>query len=173
MGVGAEYRKESVQLSTDAISQVNGWLTGAGISLPKVSQNVKEAYVGAIVPLAQDMAFARKIELNGAARVTDYSTSGIVTTWKVGLAWEVIDGLMSRTTRSRDIRAPNLIELFTPQTQSLPTDPRPTVARPTNNAGFVVGGNPNLTPEKSITQTVGVTASSGALIPGIVLVGEQ
>ena len=159
IGVGAEYRKESVQLTTDALSQSSAWLTGTGFSLPKVSQNVKEAYIEAIVPLAQDMAFARKIELNGAARVTDYSTSGSVTTWKAGLTWEVIDGLMFRTTRSRDIRAPNLIELFTPQTQSLPlpTDPRPGIARPTNNVGFVVGGNPDLTPEKSITQTVGVT----------------
>jgi len=159
VGVGAEYRKESVELTTDAVSRANGWLSGAGLTLPKVSQNVKEAYVEAIVPLAQDMAFARKIELNGAARITDYSTSGSVTTWKAGLTWEVIDGLMFRTTRSRDIRAPNLIELFTPQTQSLPlpTDPRPNIARPTNNAGFVVGGNQDLTPEKSITQTVGVT----------------
>jgi iron complex outermembrane receptor protein len=159
LGVGAEYRKESVELTTDAISQRSGWLTGTGTSLPKVSQNVKEAYIEAIVPLAQDMAFARKIELNGAARVTDYSTSGSVTTWKAGLTWEVIDGLMFRATRSRDIRAPNLIELFTPQTQALPlpADPRPGVARPTNNAGFLVGGNADLTPEKSITQTVGVT----------------
>lgn len=159
LGVGAEYRRETVELTTDAISQASGWLTGTGTSLPKVSQNVKEAYVEAIVPLAQDMAFARKIELNGAARVTDYSTSGSVTTWKAGLTWEVIDGLMFRATRSRDIRAPNLIEFFTPQTQSLPlpADPRPGVARPTNNAGFLVGGNADLTPEKSITQTIGVT----------------
>jgi outer membrane receptor protein involved in Fe transport len=163
VGVGAEYRKESIAITTDAISQASGWLSGTGAALPKVSQNVKEAYIEAIVPLAQDMAFARKIELNGAARITDYSTSGSVTTWKAGLTWEVIDGLMFRTTRSRDIRAPNLIELFTPQTQSLPlpTDPRPGIARPTNNAGFVVGGNPNLTPEKSITQTVGVTYQPG------------
>lgn len=165
LGVGAEYRTESVALSTDAISRASGWLSGTGSSLPKVSQNVKEAYVEAIVPLAQDMAFARKIEFNGAARITDYSTSGSVTTWKAGLTWEVIDGLMFRSTRSRDIRAPNLIELFTPQTQSLPlpTDPRAGVARPTNNAGFVVGGNPDLKPEKSITQTVGVTWQPGFL----------
>lgn len=159
VGVGAEYRKESVRLVTDALSQASGWLSGTGSSLPTVSQNVKEAYVETIVPLARDMAFAKKIEFNGAARITDYSTSGSVTTWKAGLTWEVVDGLMFRATRSRDIRAPNLIELYTPQTQSLPlpTDPRSGVARPTNNAGFIVGGNPNLKPETSTTQTVGVT----------------
>jgi len=158
-GISVEYRKESIRLLTDALSQSGAWLSGAGASLPTVSQNVKEAYVEAIVPLARDAGFARKLDLNGAARVTQYSTSGTVVTWKAGLTWEVTDGLLFRTTRSRDIRAPNLIELYTPQTQSLPlpADPRPNVARPTNNAGFIVGGNPNLQPEKSITQTVGVS----------------
>ncbi len=163
VSVGAEYRKESISLTTDALSQTAGWLSGAGVSLPKKSQDIKEAYVEAIVPLAENLSFARKVELNGAARITDYSTSGSVTTWKAGLTWEVIDGLLFRSTRSRDIRAPNLIELFTPQTQSLPlpTDPRPGVARPTNNPGFIVGGNPALTPEKAITQTVGVSWQPG------------
>lgn len=158
-GIGVEYRKESIRSEVDALSQTNGWLTGAGTALPTLSQNVKEAYVEAIVPLARDTEFAHKLDLNGAARVTGYSTSGTVATWKVGLTWEVTDGLLFRTTRSRDIRAPNLVELFTPQTQSLPlpADPRVGVARPTNTAGFIVGGNPNLQPEKSTTQTVGVS----------------
>lgn len=159
VGVGAEYRAESIRLVSDPLSQSGAWLATAGASLPTVRQNVKEAYVEAIVPLARDTAFARKLDLNGAARITDYSTSGSVATWKAGLTWEVVDGLLFRTTRSRDIRAPNLIELYTPQTQSLPlpADPRTGIARPTNTAGFLVGGNPNLKPEKSITQTLGVS----------------
>lgn len=159
IGVGAEYRKESIRVATDGISQANGWLTGTGASLPQVSQDVKEAYLETIVPLAKDSAIGKSLEFNGAVRVTDYSTSGSVTTWKIGGTWEVIDGLMFRATRSRDIRAPNLIELFTPQVQSLPlpNDPRAGIARPTNNAGFIVGGNPNLKPEKALTQTVGVS----------------
>lgn len=159
IGVGAEYRSESIRLATDALSQSSGWFSGAGFSLPKVSQNVKEAYLETVVPLLADAPFARKVEFNGAVRRTDYSTSGGVTTWKAGLTWEVMDGLLVRTTRSRDIRAPNLIELYTPQTPSLPlpSDPRAGVARPTNAAGFVTGGNPNLKPEKAITQTVGVS----------------
>lgn len=158
VGVGVEYRHESISLATDSLSQTSGWFSGTGFSLPKVGQSVKEVYGETIVPLLADSPIAKKIEFNGAARYTDYSTSGNVTTWKAGLTWEVVDGLLFRTTRSRDIRAPNLIELFTPETQSLPlpSDPRPGVARPTNSAGFVIGGNAALTPEKSTTQTVGV-----------------
>lgn len=159
LGFGAEYRSESVELATDALSRSNTWLTGNGQALPKVDQTVTEVYAETIIPLATDLPFAKKLELNGAVRATSYSTSGSVTTWKAGATWEPVDGFMFRTTRSRDIRAPNLIELFTPQTQSLPlpTDPRPGVARPTNNAGFIVGGNPDLTPERSLTQTFGAT----------------
>lgn len=163
VGVGVEYRKESIRLDTDPLSQANGWLTTTGFSLPTVSQNVKEAYAETIVPLLADSPIGRKIEFNGAVRYTDYSTTGSVTTWKAGLTWEVVDGLLLRATRSRDIRAPNLIELFTPETPSLPlpTDPRAGVAPPTNAAAFVIGGNANLRPEKSITQTVGVAYRPG------------
>ncbi len=159
IGLGAEYRRESIRLNTDLVSQASGWLSGTGAALPTVRQTIKEAYLETIVPLAKDLPLARSIEFNGAVRTTDYSTSGGVTTWKAGLTWEPFDGLLIRSTRSRDIRAPNLIELFTPQTQSLPlpTDPRVGVARPTNNAGFIVGGNPDLKPERSTTQTLGMT----------------
>lgn len=159
VGLGVEHRKESIRLTSDPLSQSGAWLTGAGLALPKVSQTIKEAYGEIIVPLARELSFARSIDFNGAARITDYSTSGSVVTWKAGLTWEIVDGLLFRTTRSRDIRAPNLIELFTPQTPSLPlpADPRPGIARPTNTAGFFVGGNPALTPEKSITQTIGAS----------------
>jgi outer membrane receptor protein involved in Fe transport len=93
----------------------SGWLTGTGVALPTVSQTVKEAYIETIVPLLRDASFTKKLDFNGAARVTDYSTFGRVTTWKAGLTWEPVDGLLFRTTRSRDIRAPNLIELYTPR----------------------------------------------------------
>ena len=52
------------------------------------------------------------LEFNGAVRATDYSTSGYVTTWRAGATWQPIDDIRLRVTRSRDIRAPNLNELF-------------------------------------------------------------
>lgn len=163
IGVGAEYRTETIKLVTDALSQTGGWFSGAGFSLPTTSQKVKEAYAETVIPLLRDSAIAQKLDFNGAVRLTDYSISGSVTTWKAGATWEVVDGLLVRATRSRDIRAPNLIELYTPQAPALPlpTDPRPGVARPSNAAGFISGGNPNLQPEKATTQTVGVSWQPG------------
>ncbi|MEO8313565.1 MAG: TonB-dependent receptor [Pseudomonadota bacterium] len=164
VATGIEYREDTIEITVDPLAQAGGtWLSAAGSPLVKVKQDVKEGYVETVVPFAKDLAFARSLDLNGAVRVTDYSTSGGVTTWKAGLTWEPVDGVLVRTTRSRDIRAPNLIELYTPQVQSLPLpqDPRPTVPRPTNTAGFLTGGNPNLKPEKSITQTLGVSYQPG------------
>lgn len=81
-----------------------------------VSQSVKEAAIEAEFPLLQDVAFAKSLALNGAARYTDYSTSGHYTTWKLGGVWEVNDDLKFRGTLSRDIRAPTLYDLFQPET---------------------------------------------------------
>jgi outer membrane receptor protein involved in Fe transport len=162
VAVGGEYRRESYKANADPISvQSGGWLTAAGSYLPRTKQTVKEAYGETVVPLAKDLSFAKSLNFNGAVRITNYSTSGSVTTWKVGATWEPTEGLLFRTTRSRDIRAANLIELFAPQTPSLPlpADPRPGIPRPTNAPAFITGGNPDLKPEKATTQTVGVSFS--------------
>jgi len=48
----------------------------------------------------------RFLDLSAAARATDYTTSGYVTTWKVGTTYSPISDIKFRATRSRDIRAP-------------------------------------------------------------------
>jgi iron complex outermembrane recepter protein len=115
LAFGAEYRKEKVDGFVDPLFQpivANGVTTGTwiyGNYLPTKGQyNVKEAYVETVVPIIKGMDF------NGALRVTNYSTSGTVTTWKTGLTWQVIEDVKLRGTISRDIRAPNLGELFAP-----------------------------------------------------------
>jgi outer membrane receptor protein involved in Fe transport len=98
------------------------------------------------------------IDLNGAVRLTDYSTSGSVTTWKVGADWEPFDWLRLRATRSRDIRAPNLFELFGPPQSSFQSilDPR-TGAQVLSSV--LLGGNPELDPEVADTWTAGIVLS--------------
>lgn len=117
-------------------------------------QNVKEAAIEALVPLVVDVPLIRKLELNGAARYTDYSTSGSVKTWKLGLSWEVSGELRFRATRSRDIRAPNLYDLFRPGSESLIgfADLHTSVTR---TAPARSQGNPTLVPEIGKTLTFG------------------
>lgn len=150
---GFEYREESFRATSDTTSQARRWFVG-NPQPGAAGYNVKEVFGEVLLPLLKDSAVG-DFELNGAVRRTDYSTSGAVTTWKVGGAYRFGD-LRLRATRSRDIRAPNLNDLFAPQSQfvnqfldrSLPTSPL---------VQFVTlnGGNPNLTPEIADTWTVG------------------
>ncbi|OYU14289.1 MAG: TonB-dependent receptor [Alphaproteobacteria bacterium PA4] len=104
VAIGGEYRKEEVSGFVPTEFQT-GWAVGN--FLPTFgSYNVKEAYLETVVPLGLGFEF------NGAVRATDYSTSGYVTTWKAGMTWQLIDDIRLRGVVSRDIRAPNLNELF-------------------------------------------------------------
>jgi outer membrane receptor protein involved in Fe transport len=131
------------------------------------SDDVKEAAIEVNFPLLKDSGVG-SINLSGAARYTDYKTSGSVTTWKVGGDWNVMDGLRFRATRSRDIRAPSLWELFQPQTLSS-SGYFDLLTNSSGLNGIVAtsqGGNANLVPEKADTLTFGgVFRPSG--VPGL------
>jgi outer membrane receptor protein involved in Fe transport len=120
-----------------------------------ISQTVWEVAGEFDAPLLADRPFAKLISINGAVRSTHYDTSGSYWTWKLGLAWELSDNLRLRVTRSRDIRAPSLFELFAPlaiaqvRATDLLTGLSPTV--PSANEG-----NPSLKAETANTLTAGV-----------------
>lgn len=111
-----------------------------------------------VFPLLKGLPMAENLEVNGAVRYTDYSTSGPVTTWKVGVNYQPIQDLRFRATESRDIRAPSLYELFQAPSSGLSRvfDPH------TNTTNYVTVdnvGNVNLQPEVGITRTAGVVYS--------------
>lgn len=167
---GGEYRKESVTGSVDSLFQPivsNGVTTGTwiyGNYLPTIGRyNVKEAYLETIVPIFRGMDF------NGAFRMTDYSTSGSVNTWKAGLTWQPMDDIKFRGTVSRDIRAPNLSELFAPGTGRTNTVNVPsgaTVRADQFNESTV--GNPTLQPEIAKTYGAGVVLTP-TFLPGFAM----
>jgi outer membrane receptor protein involved in Fe transport len=155
LAFGGEHRKESAAGITDAIGQTGDWLYGNYKPL-NASNHVTEGFIETVIPLAKDQAWAKSLDLNAAIRGTDYSTSGYVTTWKVGATWDVIDGVRLRGTRSRDIRAPNLVELF-----SLGGGGFPGYTNPFRGGVAEIGvqsttGNPALVPEKSDMTGLGI-----------------
>jgi iron complex outermembrane receptor protein len=137
--------------STLARYQTNALASSSG------SQEVKEVAFEGDVPLLRDTRFFKELSLNGAARYTDYRTSGGVTTWKLGLVWSPDDQITFRATRSRDIRAPNLNELFAPTALSPGTViDRHVTGNPQVTASNITRSNLDLTPEVAKTYTVGV-----------------
>ncbi len=163
VAVGGEFRSDKVSGDTDPLSQANAFSNQNG-SLISGKIDVREFYGEVTVPLLADQPFARELGVDGAVRQTHYSRSSEffpsssvdVTTWKVGAVWSPIDAVRFRVSRSRDIRAPNVAELFGPVTT------RTGILTDTGNGGqqviveIISGSNPNLAPEKADTFTVGV-----------------
>ena len=153
LAVGAEYRREKTVQTSDPDSVARRWRSVN--AQPFTGKfNVKEAYAELVVPLASGSRFAENLDLNGAIRYTDYSTSGAVTTWKVGVNYSPFTDLRLRGTISRDIRAPNNFELFSLGNQVINAiiDPSTNTSR---QVVQITSGNPNLQPEKADTLTAG------------------
>jgi outer membrane receptor protein involved in Fe transport len=179
VAVGAEYRERSLVETADNLSTSQMVVTGirgvpttfcptattcrfgahgtGNFGVADATDNVKELFGEAVVPLLKDMPFAKNLELNGAFRRTDYKYSGVANTWKVGANYEPFEGLRFRGTRSRDIRAPNLFDLFQgPVVSFVPGVVDRITGRVNVTATVLTQGNPNLQPEKADTLTLGV-----------------
>ncbi|MBO9499532.1 MAG: TonB-dependent receptor [Novosphingobium sp.] len=194
---GGEYRKEfytvnadpygagvsslspnSAAYPADALlnsSQGSNWAAG-NYKNGTGKYDVYEGFVEVDLPLWKSDAMGRA-NLNGAGRVTHYSTSGTIWAWKVGGTWDTpLDGFRLRAVTSRDVRAPNLSELFAaPTVTTLPNFNNPFPATP---GGPPIGsvqafqntiGNPNLKPETARNTEVGAALSRPSWLPGLSL----
>ncbi|MBW6526722.1 TonB-dependent receptor [Sphingomonas sp. RHCKR7] len=137
--------------------------------------DVVESFVELNLPIL-DSAALGKANVNVAGRSTRYSTSGVIYAWKIGGTWETpIDGFRLRAVTSRDVRAPNLSELFAaPVTTTVPnfTDPRPTAANPNGQQVLIIQntiGNAALRPETARSTELGAVLSQPSWAPGLSL----
>jgi outer membrane receptor protein involved in Fe transport len=122
------------------------------------SIDVKEAFAELSIPVLSDMAFAQRLDTNVAARYTKYSTVDAVWAWKGGFDWQIYDDLRLRLTRSRDIRAGNMTELYDTTATNAFIEPGTDPERPGDEryiAKNINGGNPNVEPEIANTITYG------------------
>lgn len=163
IALGAEYRRESYLATTTALDPTNAFFVG-NFRGSQGHYDVKEGFFETVVPLIDNVPFLKHVDFNGAIRYTDYSLSGSVVSWKVGATWDVDDQLRFRATRSKDIRAPNLAELFQAGNNLNQTISDPVLGRSYSVQQFA-RGNQNLTPEKADTTAVGVVYRPGWL-PG-------
>ena len=123
--------------------------------IPQVSQSVTEGAIELDFPLLNDARFAEALSLNGAWRYADYSSVGGASTWKLGLMWQLTDDFTIRTTRSRDFRAPTLVNLYAPGSTGISgfNDLHTGTTGPPVLA--TTGPNPNLEAEISNALTAG------------------
>ncbi len=198
---GAEYRKYHAAQISDTLSKTPGELGGAGGAAPDIdgAYSVWEGYGELVAPLISDKPFFKSLTAEGGVRYSKYSVRGggktEAWTYKFGGSWEPVEQLKLRGNYSRAVRAPNIAELFTPNTvglTNLAADPCAGAApltnanlrsiclaqgAPANSIGQILnptaaqanitsGGNINLKPEKATTYTLGAVVQNLSFLPG-------
>jgi outer membrane receptor protein involved in Fe transport len=114
--IGAEFRRESLSYSPDA-ELASGDLAGAGIASPAVagSFSVAEAYGEVRLPLAQQPEILiHALDVEAGVRYSRYQNAGEAWTSKLGVEWAPTADLTWRAGFNRAVRAPNVVDLFTP-----------------------------------------------------------
>jgi len=123
--LGAEYRKETSRFVPDALIQNDSLRDFSQQPISGGSFNVKEVFGELNLPLLADRPFFHALSFSAAARLSDYSTVGRTTTWKLDGIWAPVRDIRFRATLSQSVRAPNISELFDPlgSTFAFITDP--------------------------------------------------
>ena len=111
VAVGYEHRYQSAAFTPDPIVSAG---LGADIPAQPASGHYKvdEFYGELRVPILKEVPGAYSLELNGAARHSNYSTSGGSTTYTINGLWKPIHDLLLRASYSTGFRAPTIGELF-------------------------------------------------------------
>jgi len=118
---GVSYRTESAQAAQDNPS-ATGDLLGFNAQVgTDAGFNVTEIFGEVLVPLISGAPGAEKLELTGAARYSDYSTIGGISTYAAGINWVPVNDIRIRAQYQRAVRAPNIGELFGGRSQSFPS----------------------------------------------------
>jgi outer membrane receptor protein involved in Fe transport len=195
--VGADYRKYQASTVSDEASQTPGAVVGGGGASPNFEGGYEavDIYGELVIPILEGVNFFESLTLELGGRYSDVNIVGSEFTWKAGGSWEPVDGLRIRGNYSRAARAPNISELFFPETtglNNLANDPCAGAApvgnaqlaavcqaqgAPASQIGSILqpaagqinvtsGGNLNLDFEVANTWTLGFVATPAA-IPGL------
>jgi len=140
----------------------NNWFAG-NYHAAVGAYNVEEVFLELNAPLFKSATLG-EANLNIAGRHTEYSTAGGVNSWKVGSTWKTpIHGLRLRAVASRDVRAPNLSELYA---APVVINQNVNYQGNTFTAQQRTVGNTALRPELADNKVIGLTLAQPAWAPG-------
>ena len=183
IAVGYEHRVQHGSFTPDPVITA-----GLGADIPAQpadgKYNADEVYAELRVPLLKDVPFFKSLEVDGAVRHSNYSSSGSNTTYTGSGLWKPVSDVLLRGSYAQGFRAPSIGELFGAQSRSdapindpctnVPGSPYQTSATvranctangvPANGSyqeptggqlGVLTGGNTALKPETSRTLLFG------------------
>ena len=120
VSVGAEYRTDQLQTVYDQAYE-SGDLAGFGGSFSNTDGTQKDADVfGELhVPIVQGLPFVKDFSSDLGYRYSNYAYGGGNSTFKVGFDYAPDSDIRFRASYERAVRAPNVLELFEPDTPGL------------------------------------------------------
>ncbi len=117
---GTEFRKEESLFVQDALG-ASGALFFNSIGTRGGEYTVKEIYGEIRVPILKDVPFAEELSVELAGRASDYSTIHGTDQYRLNVEWAPVKDVRFRATQSTAVRAPNIVELFAPQSRNFTT----------------------------------------------------
>lgn len=179
IAVGYEYRQLGGNFNPDPVVAA-----GYGSDIPALPASGKyhanEVYGELDVPVLKDTPLFYRLDLSGALRHSEYSTSGNTTTFKGGVNWRPVPDMLLRGTYAQGFRAPSIGELFGAASRAdlVLVDPCSDLLTQTNSTiaancvangvpasgsyvqnnpqlPVITGGNPDLAAEKSRSWVIG------------------
>jgi len=192
--VGGEYRRETNSYDLDPTTQQGYAFYNAIPSFSSRAFEVREAFGEISIPIVKDLPLLQELTVSGSGRISDYRGAvGTVYTYGGGVSWKPIRDLRLRGVYNRSVRAPNLGENFSAQSQNFASVGDPcsarnigtgTANRAANCAAAGIptafdyvyqqtleirsGGNPNLSEEKSDSYTAGFVFTP-SFVPGLLV----
>ena len=120
VNAGAEHRAETLQYAPDA-AELSGELAGGDNGIVTIDNRVTvdEGFLEFRIPIAQHRPLINDLTVNAGYRYSVYSTAGTANTYKVDLQFAPVKDLRIRTSFDHVVRAPNLIELYSPLVYTL------------------------------------------------------
>jgi iron complex outermembrane recepter protein len=193
VNIGGEYRDVKSFTQPDEESQT-GDLSGTGGALLPVSGGIisREGFVEARMPLIEDKPFAQSLDVESGYRYSSYDLGFNTNTYKFGVDWSPVHDVRLRGSFARAVRAPNVVELFSPSAVALdgsydsdpcagahPAASAAACARtgvtaaeygnvqsnPANQYNGLQGGNSALKPETALTTSFGI-GWTPSFVPG-------
>jgi iron complex outermembrane receptor protein len=163
LAVGSSVRRERYKIEVPA-SLGSGDIAGLGgaVSPEDDSRTVSAIFSEVNLPVL------KTLELNASGRVDKYSDVGSSSNGKLSARWTPVPRLLLRGAVGTGFRAPTLVELHQPHTVGVSeqfVDPQH-AGDGLVQANAVIGGNPNLKPEKSRQLSLGIVASPVSNLTG-------
>lgn len=153
LAVGAEFRKEQLEITSPAILE-SGDIAGlgGGVAPMKQGRNVSSVFGEVVLP------FLSNLEANLSVRGDKYSDlvkDASPVTGKVSAKWTPVQSVVTRASYGTGFRAPSLLELYQPTTLGTTEQFDDLVAGVDYQANALNGGNPTLVPEESKQWSIG------------------